>query len=91
MGHIFVGLHMVQSIAASENTQQLRGSTMMILAGGGILGSFFSGWIVNAIGLRKTMMMFYGLFIMSFVVFKLNHTVTIATFAEMAAPVFFLV
>lgn len=80
----------VQSIAASEDTQQLRGSTMMILAGGGILGSFFSGWIVNAIGLRKTMMMCFAVcFIMSFVVFKLNHTVTIATFVEMAALVFF--
>lgn len=62
----------------------------MILAGGGILGSFFSGWIVNAIGLRKTMMMCFAVcFIMSFVVFKLNHTVTIATFVEMAALVFF--
>lgn len=80
----------VQSIAASENTQQLRGSTMMILAGGGIIGSFFSGWIVNAIGLRKTMIMCFAVcFIMSFVVFKLNHTVTIATFVEMATLVFF--
>jgi MFS family permease len=80
----------VQSISTSNNVQQQRGMTMMILAGGGIIGSFFSGWIVNAIGLRKTMLMcFAACFIMAFVVFKLNTTVTFATFAEMALLVFF--
>jgi MFS family permease len=80
----------VQSISTSDDVQQQRGMTMMILAGGGIIGSFFSGWIVNAIGLRKTMLMcFAACFIMAFVVFKLNTTVTVATFAEMALLVFF--
>lgn len=80
----------VQSIAASEDAQKLSGSTMMILAGGGIIGSFFSGWIVNAIGLRKTMLMCFAVcFIMAFIVFKLNTTVTVATFAEMGLLVFF--
>ncbi|CAN5526459.1 MFS transporter [soil metagenome] len=80
----------VQSISTSTDVQQQRGTTMMILAGGGIIGSFFSGWIVNAIGLRKTMMMcFAACFVMAFVVFKLNTTITIATFAEVAILVFF--
>jgi predicted MFS family arabinose efflux permease len=80
----------VQSISTSTDVQQQRGTTMMILAGGGIAGSFFSGWIVNAIGLRKTMIMcFAACFVMAFVVFKLNTTITIATFAEMAILVFF--
>jgi MFS family permease len=80
----------VQSISASDNVQQQRGSTMMILAGGGIAGSFFSGWVVNTIGLRKTMLMCFAVcFIMTFVVFKLNTTITTATFAEMAILVFF--
>lgn len=80
----------VQSISTSADVQQQRGATMMILAGGGIVGSFFSGWIVNAIGLRKTMIMCFALcFIMTFVVFKLNTTVTMATFAEMATLMFF--
>ena len=80
----------VQSISTSGDLQQLRGTTMMILAGGGIIGSFFSGWIVNAFGLRKTMMLCFAVcFIMTFVVFKMNSTVTIATFAEMATLVFF--
>lgn len=63
---------------------------MMVLAGSGIVGSFVSGWIVNAIGLRKTMLMCFALcFIMSFIVFKLNHDVTVFTFFEMGVLVFF--
>ena len=63
---------------------------MMVLAGSGIIGSFFSGWIVNAMGLRKTMLMCFAVcFVMSFVVFKLNDTVTAITFAEMGVLVFF--
>jgi MFS family permease len=80
----------VQSISSSADVQQQRGSTMMILAAGGIAGSFFSGWIVNAIGLRKTMLIcFAGCFIMTLVVFKLNSDITTITFAEMAALAFF--
>ena len=80
----------VQSISTSADVQQQRGLTMMILAAGGITGSFFSGWIVNAIGINKTMLMcFAACFIMTIVVFKLNNDVTVATFAEMGVLAFF--
>lgn len=80
----------VQNISSSADVQQQRGSTMMILAAGGIAGSFFSGWIVNAAGLRRTMLIcFAGCFIMTFIVFKLNSDVTIITFVEMAILAFF--
>jgi len=80
----------VQSITDAAKAQQQRGMTMMILAGGGIIGSCASGWIVNAMGLRKTMMMcFAACFVMTFVVFKLNTSVTTATFIEMAVLAFF--
>ena len=80
----------VQSISTSGSIQQQRGSTMMILAGGGIAGSFFSGWIVNITGLRKTMLMCFAVcFAMTFVVFKLNTTISTITFAEMAILAFF--
>jgi hypothetical protein len=62
----------------------------MILAAGGITGSFFSGWIVNAIGINKTMLIcFAACFIMTIVVFKLNKDVTVVTFVEMVALAFF--
>ncbi len=75
----------IQSITTdAEKAQQQRGLTMMVLAISGLGGSIISGWVVNAIGLRKTMMMcFIVCFIMTFVVFKLNTSVTSATFIEM--------
>lgn len=81
----------VQSITVDvSKAQQLRGSTMMILAISGLAGSIISGWIANAIGLRKTMMMcFAACFIMAFVVFKLNTSVSLLTFIEMGILAFF--
>ncbi|HUQ66520.1 MAG TPA: MFS transporter [Flavitalea sp.] len=81
----------VQSITSdSAAARQLRGTTMMVLALSGLLGSVVSGWIANALGLPKTMMMcFIACFVMVFVVFKMNSVVTSATFIEMAVMAFF--
>ena len=70
--------------------QQLRGTTMMVLALSGLIGSIFSGWIANTIGVRNTLMMCFAMcFIMVFVVFKLNDSVTGFTFAQMGVMSFF--
>jgi len=80
----------IQSISTSPEVQQQRGLAMMILAGGGLLGCFCSGWIANAIGLRKTLLLCFAMcFIMTFVVFKLNTSVSVFTFVEMTALAFF--
>ncbi len=81
----------IQSITRNDvMARDLRGLTMMVLAISGLGGSIVSGWIANAIGLRKTMMMcFAACFIMTFVVFKLNTTVSIITFIEMGVLAFF--
>jgi predicted MFS family arabinose efflux permease len=81
----------IQSITNdAAKAQQLRGITMIILATAGLIGSIISGWVVNAIGLRKTMMMcFAACFIMVFVVFKLNLSVSLITFIEMGVLAFF--
>ena len=80
----------MQSISSNTDAQQQRGSAMMILAGSGLTGSFFSGWIANAIGLRKTMLMcFAACFIMTFVVFKLTQAVSVYTFIEIGVLAFF--
>ena len=80
----------VQSISTSADVQQQRGLAIMILAAGGIAGSFFSGWIVNAIGIHKTMLMCFTVcFIMTIVVFKLNSDVSVVTFTEMGLLAFF--
>lgn len=81
----------VQSITPdAEKANELRGITMMILALSGLMGSIASGWIVNRIGMRKTMMMcFIVCFIMTGIVFKLNHSITNATLIEMVVLAFF--
>jgi MFS family permease len=81
----------VQSITPEVNkANELRGITMMILALAGLVGSIVSGWIVNAIGMRKTMMMcFVACFIMTAIVFKLNTSVSNITLVEMALLAFF--
>jgi MFS family permease len=81
----------IQSITGNDaKAKDLRGLTMMVLAISGLGGSIVSGWIVNIIGLRKTMMMCFAVcFIMTFVVFKLNTAVSPATFIEMGILAFF--
>ncbi len=81
----------IESITADvAKANNLRGLTMMVLAVSGLGGSIVSGWIANAIGLRKTMLLcFAASFIMTFVVFKLNTAVSTATFVEMGILAFF--
>ncbi len=79
----------VQSLSMAD-AQQQRGFTVMILAAGGLTGSFFSGWIEDAIGLRKTMMMCFGVcFAFTFIIFKLTVIVSSITFIELAVLAFF--
>ena len=81
----------VQSVTPdSDKANGLRGITMMILALSGLVGSIASGWIVNTIGMRKTMMMcFIACFIMTAIVFKLNTSVSNITLLEMGLLAFF--
>jgi predicted MFS family arabinose efflux permease len=80
----------IQTISVPENAQQARGTLMMIMAGGGIAGSFASGWIVNAAGLRKTILACFAVcFIMSFVIFKMTTDLTILTYLELILLAFF--
>lgn len=81
----------IQSIAGpgTENLG-LGGLAMMDLAICGLVGSVASGWIANAIGLRRTMIMCFAVcFVMTFVVFKLNTTASAATFIQMGVLAFF--
>lgn len=81
----------VQSITPNEaEARQLRGTTMMVLAFSGLLGSIASGWIANAMGERNTLIMCFAMcFIMVFVVFRLNTAITAATIVEMFVMAFF--
>ncbi len=64
----------VQSLFPDANSgQKERGLTMILLGCGGIIGGALSGWFVNALGNRKTVMItFAGSFVMCFILFKTN-------------------
>ena len=74
----------IQSLITTD-TQKERGITMMMLGGGGLLGGFFSGYLSNAIGIRKSMILcFSGCFIMAFLLFKLNTAFSPIIYLEIA-------
>lgn len=73
----------VQTLLINSDGQRERSLSMMLLGAGGLTGGFFSGWIANALGIRKAMLMcFAGCFILSFLLFKMNITLTGITLVE---------
>lgn len=75
-----------QSIMAPDaDGQKERGLLMMILGTAGIVGTALSGFVSNAIGRRKTLIVaFTGCFIASFILFKTNTLFSSIVFAETA-------
>ncbi len=75
----------VQSLLVNSDGQKERGLSLMLLGAGGLSGGFVSGWVANALGTRKTMILcFCGCFILSFLLFKLNSAFTTITIFEIA-------
>ncbi|MGN6438191.1 MAG: MFS transporter [Agriterribacter sp.] len=75
----------VQSLVTATDGQKERGISMMLLGMGGLAGGFFSGWLLNAIGLRKSMLLCFSVCaVLSFVLFKTNHTFSTLIYAETA-------
>jgi predicted MFS family arabinose efflux permease len=73
----------VQSILQGGDGQHERGMSMMLLGAGGLSGGFVSGWIANALGTRKSMLVcFSGCFILSFLLFKTNTVFSGITLIE---------
>lgn len=81
----------VQTVVTNSDGQKERGLSMMLFAIGGLSGGFISGWVSNYLGIKKTMLLcFAATFIMSFILFKLNTTLTVFSYIEMAViAVFF--
>lgn len=75
----------VQSLLGSADGGHQRGLSMMLLGMGGLAGGFFSGWISNAMGTRKAMLLcFTGCFVLSFLLFKSNAGFSGVIFIEIA-------
>ncbi len=80
----------VHSLLTESDGQSERGLTMMLLGAGGLSGGFFSGWISNALGVRKAMMIcFLGCICMSVLLFGLNNTFSEIIYIETAVLALF--
>jgi len=73
----------IQSLIATGDAQKARGISMMMLGMGGLTGGFLSGWLTNAIGLRRSMLLCFSVCaIMSFVLFKTNASFSSIIYIE---------
>lgn len=75
----------VQSLfAGTDGGQKETGISFMVLGAGGLIGGFISGWVSNALGVRKAMLIcFSGSFLMSIILFGFNSTFTPIIYAEL--------
>lgn len=65
--------------------QNERGITMMLLGSGGIAGGSFSGYLINYLGYKRTLLIaFSGCFVMCFLIFKTNNSFTPVIYLESA-------
>jgi MFS family permease len=73
----------IHGLITSGDGQKERGLSMMMLGMGGLTGGFLSGWLINAIGARKSMLLcFIICSVLSFVLFKTNHSFSVAIYVE---------
>jgi MFS family permease len=80
----------VQSLLGVSDGQSERGIAMMLLGAGGLSGGFASGWVSNALGVRRAMMVcFTGCIIMSALLFGFNSSFSKVIYVELAFLSFF--
>lgn len=63
----------VQTLVTTGDAQKERGLSMMFLGMGGLTGGFLSGWLVNLLGLRRSMIACFAVCaVLSALLFKTN-------------------
>lgn len=73
----------IQTLVTSGDAQKERGLSMMMLGMGGLTGGFLSGWLTNAIGLKKSMLLCFSVCaILSLILFKTNSNFSPIVYAE---------
>jgi predicted MFS family arabinose efflux permease len=75
----------IQNLVSGTTGQKERGLAMMTMGGGGLLGGFISGWVVHALGLKRTLLICFGAsFILAFILFKLTTTLSLGAYLQIA-------
>ncbi|MBI1780395.1 MAG: MFS transporter [Sphingobacteriales bacterium] len=65
----------IHQLAVNTDGQKERGLSMMMLGMGGLTGGFLSGWLINAIGSKRSMLLCFAVSaILSIILFKTNGT-----------------
>jgi MFS family permease len=72
-------------LITTHDAAKERGLSMMFLGMGGLTGGFLSGWLVNLLTLRRSMLICFAVCAgMSFILFKTNTTFTPVIYGEIA-------
>ncbi|HTI10796.1 MAG TPA: MFS transporter [Puia sp.] len=80
----------IQGLVTASDGQKERGVAMMLMGGGGLVGGFVSGWIVNAFNVKRTLLVFFAIsFILSFFLFKLSAQLSFIVYLQIAVISFF--
>ena len=80
----------VQSLLEDSSGQTERGTVMMILGSGGTLGGILSGWIVKAIGVRRSMLLcFAGALVLSILLYGFTAEFSYWIYAAIVGLSFF--
>jgi MFS family permease len=75
----------IQNLVSGTSGQKERGLAMMLMGGGGLLGGFISGWVVHLLGLKRTLLICFGAcFILSYILFRLTHTLSPFVYFQIA-------
>jgi len=79
----------IQTLLTTDANKE-RGISMMFMGMGGLTGGFISGWVVNLLGLRRSLILsFVVCSVMSFVLFKTNTTFSGVIYGEIAVLALF--
>jgi predicted MFS family arabinose efflux permease len=79
----------IQSLMTTDANKE-RGISMMFMGMGGLTGGFISGWVVNWLGLRRSLILsFVVCSVISFVLFKTNTTFSGIIYGEIAVLALF--
>lgn len=79
----------IQSLLTTDANKE-RGISMMFMGMGGLTGGFISGWVVNLLGLRRSLILsFVVCSIVSFVLFKTNTGFSNIIYVEIAVLALF--
>jgi MFS family permease len=81
----------IQNLVSGESGQKQRGLAMMLMGGGGLLGGFISGWVVHALGMKRTLLLCFGAsFILAFILFRITTALSLSAYLQIAFITIFL-